>query len=573
MSSSATPPPAAAPAVAAPGAPAAGVAGWLARPLTRVVSSKAAAKALDALGLQTVEDLLRHFPRRYDQPGRFTDLGGLQVGEHVTVLARVQDSGLVPMRSRPGFRLTAIVTDATGRPLDLTFFFRQRHIADYTLRQLEPGRQGLFTGTVGVYGGRLQLTHPDKLMFGEKTDAEAAVLDATKPIPIYQASAKLPSWKIGQTIRLVLGMMPPGLPDPLPPALLADPPAGLWLPGDTAVAGPLPGLAEALTQIHAPASEADWLRARARFRLEEAFVLQAALARRRAGTPGLAAAARPGRPGGALAAFDAHLPFRLTGAQAKVGDQLAQDLAATHPMQRLLQGDVGSGKTVVALRAMLQVVDSGGQAALLVPTEVLAGQHYRSIRQLLGPLAARDLVEQAQEDFADDAGAPDGAAVTTPEGRSEKDQPSGIGHGETEVSDDIGRGADGTRPVTVTLLTGSLGTAQKREALAAARDGRADIVIGTHALLSDPVAFRGLGLVVVDEQHRFGVEQRDVLRTRGSVPPHMLVMTATPIPRSLAMTVFGDLEVSVLDELPPGRCPVQTTVVPASKPAWVARVW
>ncbi|MDR1428085.1 MAG: ATP-dependent DNA helicase RecG, partial [Bifidobacteriaceae bacterium] len=282
----------------------------------------------------------------------------------------------------------------------------------------------------------------------------------------------------------------------------------------------------------------------------EAFTAQVALARRRAGTAALRATPRPLLPperaaNSVLAAFDRRIPFALTGAQVRVGQVLAAHLSGASPMQRLLQGDVGSGKTVVALRAMLQTVDAGGQAVLLAPTEILAVQHYQTLSNLLGPLSGEGL-------FA----------------------PEAAPGGEVPAADAGPQGSDGApRGVVVRLLTGSLGAAQRRSTLADLAEGRADIAIGTHALLSEPVGFADLGLVVIDEQHRFGVEQRDVLRSRGAKPPHVLVMTATPIPRSIAMTYFGDLETVTLDELPGGRPPVTTHVVPTSKPKWVARAW
>ncbi|HEX8496985.1 MAG TPA: ATP-dependent DNA helicase RecG, partial [Actinomycetales bacterium] len=265
--------------------------------------------------------------------------------------------------------------------------------------------------------------------------------------------------------------------------------------------------------------------ARQRLKWDEALVLQVVLAQRRAAAGAQAGVPRPGRPGGLLDAFDAATPFELTTGQREVGEVLAAELARPHPMHRLLQGEVGSGKTLVALRAMLAVVDSGGQAALLAPTEVLAQQHARSLRALLGPLAQ---------------------------------------------GGELGAAEAATR---VALLTGSLGASPRRQALAEAADGSAGIVVGTHALLSEGVAFADLGLVVVDEQHRFGVEQRDALRAKGAAP-HVLVMTATPIPRTVAMTVYGDLEVSTLTELPRGRSPITTHLVPvAEHPQWVDRAW
>ncbi|RSS84203.1 ATP-dependent DNA helicase RecG, partial [Streptomyces sp. WAC05292] len=285
-------------------------------------------------------------------------------------------------------------------------------------------------------------------------------------------------------------------------------------------------LTEALLKIHRPGTKADIEDARRRLKWDEAFVLQVALARRRHADAQLPAVARRPAPGGLLDAFDATLPFTLTAGQQAVSREIFDDLATEHPMHRLLQGEVGSGKTLVALRAMLAVVDAGGQAAMLAPTEVLAQQHHRSITEMMGELAEGGM---------------------------------------------LGGSDQGTK---VVLLTGSMGMPARRQALLDLVTGEAGIVIGTHALIEDKVQFHDLGLVVVDEQHRFGVEQRDALRSKGRQPPHLLVMTATPIPRTVAMTVFGDLETSVLDQLPAGRSPIATHVVPAKdKPHFLTRAW
>jgi len=480
-------------------------------PLERLVGQRTAA-ALGRLGLRTAADLLRHYPRRYSEPGRLTDLRELRVGEHVTVMAEVRQATVRQMRSRGGSMMEVVVTDGT-RELGLTFFAKHAARLRYHESKLRPGAVGLFTGDVNRYRGRPQLVHPDYTIVGlDADDEEAALVEATRPIPIYPASSAIPSWRIQTAVRTVL--------DPLRPEDVPDP-----IPDDVRERHGLLDLHTALRLVHAPYTEDDHRRARARFVFEEAFVLQAALARRRAELAAVDAVARPGRPDGLLAAFDARLPFELTAGQREVGEQIAADLAAPRPMQRLLQGEVGSGKTVVALRAMLQVVDSGGQAALLAPTEVLAAQHVRTLRALLGPLA--------------DAGTLEAPDVAT----------------------------------RVALVTGSQTAAQRREALLDAASGRAGIVVGTHALLGEQVQFADLGLVVVDEQHRFGVEQRDELRRRGGPTPHLLVMTATPIPRTVAMTVFGDLEVSSLTDLPGGRAGVTTHVVPADNAAWMARTW
>jgi len=486
----------------------------LREPLSTVLGPRTAAP-LAQLGLHTTGDLLRHYPRRYAEPGTMTDLSSLVPGEHVTVMARVIQATVREMRSRGGAILQATVSDGP-HDLSLTFFAKRRGVLRLHEDKLRPGRVGLFTGTVGSYRGALQLTHPDYQVVGVDVDDEAAAMvEASRPIPLYPASAAVPTWRIARAVRTVLDpLREEDLPDPLPPEVLAR--------------HGLRSLHASLREIHEPYTEAEHRRARHRLRFEEAFVLQATLARRREEVAGRPATARvgamPGEPS-LLTAFDQRLPFVLTAGQREIGAQLSGDLARSRPMQRLLQGEVGSGKTVVALRAMLQVVDSGGQAALLAPTEVLAAQHLRTLHALLGPLAQDGML-----------GAADHA----------------------------------TR---VALLTGSQGAVARRAALLDAASGRAGIVVGTHALLGEQVQFADLGLVVVDEQHRFGVEQRDALRGRAGATPHLLVMTATPIPRTVAMTVFGDLEISTLAEVPMGRPGITTHLVAADNAGWLARTW
>ncbi len=464
----------------------------------------AAVRALAALGVHTDGDLLRYYPRRYVAPGRPADLGGLVEGEHVTVVGEVARAH-VRTTSTGKTLMEVLVTDGSGT-LRIAFFARHRNALQHHQRVLTPGARAYFTGVVSRYHGDLQLVHPD---FDTLEQDPAA---ASRPKPIYPASKAIPSWAIENAVRAVL--------DPLREDDLPDP-----LPDDVRAAHHYPGLVRALHQVHRPQTDDDWRVARSRLRFEEAFVLQAELARRRVRADARPGMARPYRPGGLLDAFDARLPFELTAGQREVGAQLAADLARPVPMQRLLQGEVGSGKTVVALRAMLQVVDAGGQAALLAPTEVLAAQHLRTLRGLLGDLAEEGLLGGAEQ---------------------------------------------ATR---VVLLTGSQTAAARRAALLDAASGRAGIVIGTHALLSDQVQLADLGLVVVDEQHRFGVRQRDALRAKARLVPHTLVMTATPIPRTVAMTTFGDLETSVLRDIPAGRAGTRTHVVPTARPEWLRRAW
>jgi ATP-dependent DNA helicase RecG len=467
-----------------------------------------AAKALASLGVHTVGDLVRHYPRRYVERGELTDLSGLVPDEHATVLAQVSSVQAHAMHGRQGWRVQIVIGD-DGDLLDLVFFTGRRWQRDKLCAELPVGTVGLFSGKVGQYRGRRQLANPMYDVLPDSDDGSAAAM-ARRPIPIYPAAAGIQSWQIRAAVDVVLPGLPP-LPEPVPADLRAR--------------HRLMGVDAAVRTVHAPQTIEQAHQARHRLKFEEAFVLQATLLRRRAALAHLAAVPRRSRPDGVLAAFDARLPFSLTEGQRSVGRQLAADLAGEHPMHRLLQGEVGSGKTLVALRAMLAVVDAGGQAALLAPTEVLAVQHHRSITAMLGDLAERGL---------------------------------------------LGGSDLGTR---VALLTGSQSAATRRGQLLEIASGEAGIVVGTHALLERHVQFVDLGLVVVDEQHRFGVEQRDALRAKASVPPHLLVMTATPIPRTVAMTVFGDLETSVLAELPPGRSPVTTHVVPGDQPRWLARTW
>jgi ATP-dependent DNA helicase RecG len=476
---------------------------------------QAAANALAAqLELHTAGELLRHYPRRYAERGKLTDLANLELGEHVTVMAEIRSVSSRQMRQRRGTIMEVVIASG-GRTLSCTFFNRRFQ------GSLVAGRTGLFAGKVTAFRGKLQLNQPDMMIFGADGDDDDEV-DADEfagaLLPIYPATTKLPSWKIARCVRQVLDMIDDPS-DPVPAEILAE--------------RGLPGLGEALRGIHRPGTDSDWRRARERLVWDEALAVQLALAQRRLAALNRPAPACPPVPAGLLDEFDARLPFTLTGGQREVGEVITRDLAIEHPMNRLVQGDVGAGKTIVALRAMLRVVDSGRQAAMLAPTEVLAAQHARTLRELLGPLGR--------------AGELDGA----------------------------------DRATRIALLTGSLAAKARKQALLDTVSGAAGIVVGTHALIQDRVEFADLGLLVVDEQHRFGVEQRDALRSRDGAEgksqastPHLLVMTATPIPRTVAMTVYGDLEVSALRELPKGRSPIATTVIPVGeKPAWLERAW
>lgn len=744
-------------------------------PLKKILGGTTAKVLAEHLGLQTVGDLLHHYPRRYAERGELTRLADLPLDEHVTVVAQVADSRVLKFNGGRGQRLEVTLTDGSGR-LRLVFFGKGIHKPH---KDLLPGRRAMFAGKVSVFNHKLQLAHPEYELLDGDADSGAEAVDAfaRQLLPIYPACQQMASWKIAKAVDAVL----PSAQDAVDP-----------LPGALREGRALVPLTEALLKIHRPESKADIAAARDRLKWDEAFVLQVALARRRLAETQLPAVARRVTEGGILDAFDAKLPFTLTDGQQKVSREIFDDLAAEHPMHRLLQGEVGSGKaqpldalvltprgfcpmgemavgtevvvpsgelavvdgvfpqgerevwrlvlsdgstvecddehlwivgsretgervlttrelrgdllgpdgrpkwsiaaatpvdldgggdrpldpylvgqrlaedgslpdayrhaplkdrlavvqglmdtaggpagsaavyraapgplagdlawlvrslggsarpvpvrdgacdvfvtlpaeyppfrarsggdgartegepgvrraietiehlgrkpvqcisvahpshayvtdhftvthnTMVALRAMLGVVDSGGQAAMLAPTEVLAQQHHRSITEMMGELAEGGMLGGAE------------------------------------------------RGTKVVLLTGSMGAAARRQALLDLVTGEAGIVVGTHALIEDKVQFHDLGLVVVDEQHRFGVEQRDALRGKGNSQqekqtPHLLVMTATPIPRTVAMTVFGDLETSVLDQLPAGRSPIASHVVPAKdKPHFLARAW
>lgn len=416
-----------------------------------------------------------------------------------------------------------------GSQMKLSFFN-----AWTAAREIREGETMMFSGRVGIYRGEYTLTNPHYALLSKDASGADITDAATAPVPVYRAPAKLPTDRISGYMAQLLEKVPlKELEDPVPYTIRR--------------ARKVPSLEWTYRALHTPDSEDTWRAAQAQMRYREAFVLQSALARLRSVRAAHLTQPRPAVEGGLADQLLEVLPYELTEGQQKVGAEIAADLSSESPMNRLLQGDVGSGKTVVALRAMLQVADAGGQSAMLAPTEVLAEQHLRSVLDILGDMAA------PEDSDADDSA--DGSAEVSAAGTS-------AGSGE-----EPGR-------VRVRLLTASMGARAKRKVLQELADGTAQIVIGTHALLSDEVNFHDLGLVVVDEQHRFGVEQRDGLRGTDGALPHRLVMTATPIPRTVAMTVFGDLDVSVLDTLPAGRQKISTHVVPlAEKPAWASRLW
>ncbi|QKS16219.1 ATP-dependent DNA helicase RecG [Curtobacterium sp. Csp2] len=472
--------------------------------LSGVLGGRTATAIEKAFGYRTVGEFLEHAPRRYAERGALTALDSLAIGESVTIVAEVIDVRERTMRARRGSILEAKIGDGKGL-LTLTFFNQ-----GWRTKDLVPGARGVFAGKVGDYRGARQLAHPDYELFDADDpratadpESDEAIRWSRQPIPIYPATASLTSWQIAKAIGVVLDTLP-DVDDPIPAPVRNR-------------LGLVP-FRRALELLHRPEKVADFKRAQDALRYREAFVLQTALVQRRIAARATAATPRRAAPGGILERFDATLPFTLTDDQRAVGAEIDHDLAGDWPMHRLVQGEVGSGKTLVAIRAMLTVAESGGQSALIAPTEVLAAQHLRSIVKFLGPDLAAEL-----------------------------------------------------RPV---ILTGSQSTDERRRALLAAASGSSRLVVGTHALLGDRVDFAELGLVVVDEQHRFGVEQREALRTKGATPPHVLVLTATPIPRTVAMTVFGDLDVSTITGLPSGRAGVETFAVGlAEHPGWEARIW
>ncbi|MDO5025938.1 MAG: ATP-dependent DNA helicase RecG [Trueperella sp.] len=467
----------------------------LSRPLARVIGNRSA-NALAKLGLHTVEDLLLHLPFRLTRRGELMPIKAVHEGESVTVVAQVVDTNIRPMNQRRGFILNVEISDGVHE-LELTFFAKSARPLQFHAAKLQPGTVATFSGTISTYRGQLQLTHPEYQTYADESEIDATELQ--RPIPIYHASAKVPSWQIHKAITTVLATITPAdIPDPLP--------------ADYRQAHQLPNRFAALTALHLPTDDAEWEQAITRMKHEEAFILQALLAQQFQASQENDAPACPPQAGGMRELFANRLPFTLTASQQEVIAEISGELSRTLPTRRLLQGDVGSGKTIVALLAMLQVVDAGYQAVLVTPTEVLARQHYATILQLLGELGWGQKVE---------------------------------------------------------LLTGSLTAGERRRALATLASGAPGITIGTHALLQEGVQLPRLGFVVVDEQHRFGVDQRDKL----AVGAHLLVMTATPIPRTIAMTSFGELEVSTLRELPAGRSPITTNLVPSFAERWVKRVW
>ena len=444
------------------------------------------------LGISYVGQLLQHYPRRYLKRGELSKIADLPVGEIATVVGEIVAVSARYTKGRGGHILEATISDGTSK-MSLAFFGQA-----WRKDELVKGKRGLFSGKVGIFSGKLQLTHPDYELF-EDIDEKDALAWAELPIPVYPATATLPSWRIHKAINQVLGIAK--IDEVLPPELLAK--------------EKVIGLTQAITKIHRPSSEKDFLDARASLKLHEALILQAGLLLRRRGYEEQSA---PSLSDATLAMeFDKHLEFEYTASQAQVLAEIEKDLLSGRPMHRLLQGEVGSGKTVIALRTIMFAAAQKLQSVLLAPTEVLAEQHYESIKKTLGPdLSAR---------------------------------------------------------LGLRLLTGSINPGDKKKVMLDLASGKCLLAVGTHALFSEKVQFADLALVVIDEQHRFGVMQREAIRDKGKKVPHLLTMTATPIPRTIAITTFGDLDVSTLRELPAGRRQIETHRVSISNPALVSRVW
>lgn len=475
--------------------------------LVDVIGDRTAKVVSAELGYKTVEDFLHHYPRRYVRRGELTDISQLREGEEATVLAKVHSVKSRRMANRKQVIVEVIIEDNNREKMSLTFFNQA-----WREKEMRIGRQGLFAGKIGTFKGMRQLAHPELEWLPGDSDIEDAIgAFADKYLPIYPATGKFASWKIAKALEIVLDSLD-HLDDFLPKVIQSQ--------------FEFPDLYEAFQEVHRPSTIEKATKARERLTFDEAYLLQLTMLKQKQMLANVHTIARIPRTNGVLPAFDKQLPFQLTPGQSQVSAEIFKDLIAKHPMHRLLQGEVGSGKTIVALRAALNVIDANAQVALLAPTEVLAQQHHRTINKQLGDLASKGKL-----------GAPDCA-------------------------------------IEVALLTGSMSASEKRNIQSRVKSGEIDFVIGTHALLSEAVEFKDLGLVIVDEQHRFGVEQRDALRAKAEVPPHLLVMTATPIPRTVAITVFGDLDISTLSELPLGRTPITTHLVNAStKPNYVDRAW
>lgn len=449
------------------------------------------AQTLARLGIHTLRDMLYYFPRRYDDYSRLKPINRLQYGEEVTVIGIVQNVSVRPLRSGQAQLVEAVVTDGSGA-LRVTWFNQL-----WVSKRLQPGHPISLSGKIDQYMGRLVMNSP------EWEPLEQQQLSTNRIVPVYPLTAQITQRWLRRTMNQVVTYWGPRVQDPLPEEVIRS--------------AELVGLSNALLQMHFPDSWDALNTARQRLAFDEIFLLQIGVLRqKRAWQERTAHVFETDEDW--LSTQMGRLPFPLTGAQHKALIDIRQDLASGRPMNRLLQGDVGSGKTIVAALAVGIVMRGGSQAAIMAPTSILAEQHYKNLQQVLATLGVQ------------------------PEDGSEPVPPT-------------------LQDWEIRLMIGATPEAEKSEIRQGLAEGWIKLVIGTHALIEDPVQFSNLQLVIVDEQHRFGVDQRAALRSKGE-NPHLLVMTATPIPRSLALTVYGDLDLTVMDEMPPGRQPVSTHVLP-----------
>lgn len=601
--------------------------------MSSIMTNKRRVGALKSLGIVTVGDALTYYPFRVADPVPLRALREARIGERMAFSASVRGMRVVPMNVRRGYRLEAVVDDGdfavsrhvAGAAARLVFFSYKKQYVDWLSMRLRSGAIVVIAGEPSEFNGHLQFTHPEIMtvapgsgpadgeysgvvqMSALKYDAdtvEAGLRRISRPRPVYHASSRISSEHIHESIVQCIELLA-GTRQDLPGDAATEAPQTMKPMEDGGISGAgtapadaesrsgnavavglaraIPDVlpesvresnhllhrAEAFLAIHDPLSTADFKRAIGTMRYEEAFVSQTALLQSRSNVR--KDAALPCAGVALRDRFIKSLPFPLTGGQREVIDDIGVDMAREYPMQRLLQGEVGSGKTVVAVAAMLQAAGSGHQAVLVAPTQVLAEQHHATIsamicaidgvetgddpsRDALSPNDPADLIKAA-ESAADDGDAKGRAAVKHPVKHSgvRSGKQGGAAHAQSDAN---------TRHVPVILLTGGMKLAARRRALALAASGDPCIIVATHAAFSKTFQAPNLALVVIDEQHRFGVEQRESLRTKNDVVPHLLVMTATPIPRTAAMTWFGDLDISWLTELPGGRKPIRTFIVP-----------
>jgi ATP-dependent DNA helicase RecG len=496
-------------------------------PIKEIPGVGRSSAAFKRLKLHTARDLLYHFPHRYDDYTSQKRIADLQVGAVETVVVKVSDARTFRMKN--GREAVEVQVQDESGMLKAVFFG-----AGWLVKQFTFGRKIVLSGKVTTFQGSKQMQSPDWEPY-----TEDELLHTGRLVPVHPLTKGLHERNARAIIKQVVDQLAPCIEDHIPPAVRER-------------AGLLP-LAEALAQVHFPDSQDVLERARARLAFDELLLIQLGVVQRRLRWQAELGYALEFKEE-VHEALLTQLPFELTGAQVRTLEEIFEDIQRPVPMARLLQGDVGSGKTVVAAAALLQVIANGFQAALMAPTEILAEQHYKGLRKLLGGVRVPRETQQA-------------AAAASPDGdwkeRLEADELARLDEikrllGMTPEDDLEGEG------VRVALLTGSLGTKERRRVLEGIEQGEVDLIIGTHALITEDsesgatgVRYHNLGMICIDEQHRFGVEQRERLKRKG-FNPHMLVMTATPIPRTLTLTIYGELDTAVLDELPPGRQEIKT---------------